>query len=171
MSVRAYVPSTLSRLVALVNGDDLGPAPLAAHAVTAAVRVELEGAGEEDQEYAASSAAAQASVHLLADGDAPRRVVVAVDVPGVREVDDEDPTRGLLDEVVTLAQVAAVLVDGPDAEAVVAAARDALRAGAPDVQRRLERCLAHEPGWWATQEIGSLLEESSTGELGPPPAV
>ena len=38
---------------------------------------------------------------------------------------------------------------------------------ASDADVLLERCLAHELGWWATQEIGALLAEAGPpGELG-----
>ncbi len=54
--------------------------------------------------------------------------------------------------------MAAVLVDAADAEPVVAAARDAVSAGDPEADRLLERCLDHDLGWWATQEIPTLLD-------------
>jgi hypothetical protein len=57
--------------------------------------------------------------------------------------------------------VAAVLVDSVDAESDVSAARTALAEGAPDVDRLVDRCHDHELGWWATQEIGVLLEETA----------
>ena len=48
MTVRVYVPTTMTGLRQLVQADGVGPAPFLAHAVTDAVRNELADAGEED---------------------------------------------------------------------------------------------------------------------------
>ena len=157
MTTRVYVPSTLGRLRAIVTADGIGPAPFVGHAVTPAVREELADLGEEEWEYAASTAAAQSSLALLHDDEPARRVVVAVDVPSVRLAGTEDPTVVEVDAVVPFRLVGAVLADAADAEEHVRAARDALAAGAPDAHRLVERCLDHELGWWAAQEIGDLL--------------
>jgi hypothetical protein len=136
------------RLRAVVGSGSIGPAPFAAHAVTDAVRAAMPDAGEEEWEYAAASAAAQASVALLDEHQPPRRVVLAVDVPEVSPVPGGDhPT------------VVAVLADSADAEPEVAAARAAVGRGSPDAVRLLERCLDHELGWWAAQEVDAVLEE------------
>ena len=58
---------------------------------------------------------------------------------------------------VPLRRLAAVLVDSADAEADVAAARDARLAGAEDAGRLVEACLDHELGWCAAQEVDDLL--------------
>jgi len=158
VTTRVYLPSTLGRLGSFVADGGIGPAPLAAHAVTEEVRRGLADAGEEEWEYAASSAASLASVGLLDRDEPARRVVIAVDVPKEPQVGDpEDPTAVRVDEVVPLRRVAAVLADAPDAEGTVAAAREALAGDSDDADRLLERCLDHELGWWATQEIGDLL--------------
>jgi hypothetical protein len=157
---RVYVPSTLGRLRAVVTADGLGPAPFVAHAVTAEVREELSGAGDDELEYVASAVAASSSLSLLTDHDLPRRVVIALDVPSARSVGGADPTLVEVDDVVPMRLVAAVLVDSVDAEADVSAARTGLAEGAPDVDRLVDRCLDHELGWWATQEIGVLLDET-----------
>jgi hypothetical protein len=157
MTVRVYVPTTLAGLRDVVRSEGVGPAPFLAHAVTDAVRGELADAGEEDWEYAASSAAALASVGLIGEGEPARRVVLAVDVPGVRRVEVEDPTTVEVDTVVPFRWFAAVLADSADAEDTVAAARRAEAAGSPKAPELLERCLDHELGWWATQEISELL--------------
>ena len=157
MTTRVYVPSTLGRLRAIVTADGIGPAPFVGHAVTPVVREELADLGEEEWEYAASTAAAQSSLALLHDDEPARRVVVAVDVPSVRPAGTEDPTVVEVDAVVPFRLVGAVLADAADAEEHVRAARDALAAGAPDAHRLVERCLDHELGWWAAQEIGDLL--------------
>ena len=159
---RVYVPSTLGRLRAVVTADGLGPAPFVAHAVTASVRDELADGGEEEWEYAAAAAAASSSLSLLTERDLPRRVVIAVDVPSVRRVGADDPTLVEVDEVVPMRRIAAVMVDSADAENDVSAARDGLAEGAPDVDRMVERCLDHELGWWASQEVAVLLDETGS---------
>lgn len=157
MTLRVYVPTTLTGLREVVQHDGVGPAPFLAHAVTDALRAELPDAGEEEWEYAAASAASLASVSLVRDGEPARRVVLAVDVPGARPVADDDVTTVEVDEGVPFRRIAAVLADSGDAEPTVAAARDAERDGSPDAARLLERCLDHELGWWASQEIVDLL--------------
>ncbi len=158
MSTRVYLPCTPRTLAAVVAAGGVGPAPLAAHAVTDAVREAL-AAGEEE-EYAAATAAAQSSIGLLRHDELARRVVLAVDVPTIREVPDTaDPTVVEVGEPVPWRRVAAVLVDSADAEDAVGAALEALRQGSPDAARQAERCLDHELGWWAAQEVDALLTD------------
>jgi hypothetical protein len=160
MSVRVYLPTTLTLLRGLLASGVVADGTTTAHAVTEAVRGALPDAGEEDREYAASSAAAQASVAMLDRDEPPRRAVLAVDVPAVRDAGDpEDPTRVLLPEDVVTRQVAALLFDSAEAGRTVRAARDAVLAGSPDAALLLELCLDHELGWWAAQEIEVLLED------------
>jgi creatinine amidohydrolase/Fe(II)-dependent formamide hydrolase-like protein len=162
-TVRVYVPSSLHGLRRIVAANGIGPAPLVAHAVTDALREAYADGGEEEWEYAAASAAAQSSLSLLAADEPARRVVLAVDVPRVRAADPDDPddpTVVRVEEEVPLRWIGAVLVDAADAEADVAAARDAVAAGSSQAESMLERCLDHELGWWATQEIGALLDEA-----------
>jgi len=161
MSVRVYVPSTFAALRAVVQSDGVGPAPFPAHAVTDAVRADLVDGGDEEWEYAAAVAAAQSAVELMLEGDVARRVVIALDVGSVRTVVSDDPTLVEVDEVVPMRRVAAVLADDAAAVSDVAAARDALADGAGDAERLLERCLEHDLGWWAAQEIGDLLDQGS----------
>jgi hypothetical protein len=166
---RVYVPSSLRRLRQVVVAGELGPAPFAAHAVTDALRAAYGDGDEEEWEYAAAAAAAQAAVALLTPGEPARRVVLAVDAARVRPADTGDtgdPTVVTVEAVVPLRRVAAVMTDAADAEPDVAAARDALAAGREDSEALLDRCLDHELGWWATQEISALLEK-----LGPVPPV
>jgi hypothetical protein len=158
VTTRVYVPSTLDLLRGLLSAGLIGPAPFVAHAVTDAVRSELADVGEEEWEYAASTAAAQSAVGLLHPDEPPRRVVLAVDVPAVRGAGLDDPTVVEVDEVVPFHRIDAVLADSQDAERAVAAARDALHRDAPDAAVRLDRCLDHELGWWAAQELGELLD-------------
>ena len=160
-AVRVYVPCTISLLRDIVAADGLGPPPIAAHGVTEALRGAYADGAEEEWEYAASAAAAQASLGLLLGDDQPRRVVVAVDVASARPVDGEDPTLVQVDEPVPMRRVAAVLVDDEDAADDVRAATSQLAAaqgGDPQAEAVVERCLDHELGWYATQEIGDLLD-------------
>jgi hypothetical protein len=163
VSVRVYLATSFAGLRSVVRSDGVGPSPFLAHAVTDAVRDELSDGGDEEWEYAASTAAAQSAVGLLLEDDVPRRVVVALDVASVRRVGSDDPTLVEVDEVVPMRRVAAVLADDATAEGDVAAARDALAAGAPDRDRLLERCLDHELAWWAAQEISQLLDQTTAG--------
>ncbi len=158
---RVYLPSTLSRLADVVASGAVGAAPLRGHAVTEALRTAWPEGGGEEWEYAAMSSAAQDSVGLLAGTDRPRRVVVVVD--GVRVVPvetDDDPTLVAVPDVVAARTIAAVHVDSVQAEADVAAARDAwvdAAAGDAGASAVVERCLEHELGWFARQEIDDLL--------------
>ncbi|MFL6131938.1 MAG: DUF6912 family protein [Nocardioidaceae bacterium] len=161
-AIRVYVPSSLRSLQQISAAKELGTAPSIAHAVTEAVRDAYADGGEEEWEYAAASAAGLASVGLLTGDEPARRVVLAVDVPRVSQVDSEDPTAVRIDEAVPFRRIAAVLADAVDAETDVARAREAVASGASDADVLLERCLAHELGWWATQEIDVLLEEAGS---------
>ena len=159
-TTRVYVPSTLTLLRDIVTADGVGPAPFAAHAVTDALRAAYPDGDDEEWEYAAAAAAAQSSLGLLVEGDEPRRVVVAVDVPGVHPVDGGDVTLVEVDEVVPFRRIAAVLADDESAgDAVAEAARVWADAEAGDAEAAavVEACLDHELGWWATQEISALL--------------
>ena len=174
-AVRVYVPSSLRSLREVVDSREIGPAPIAAHAVTEALRNAYPDGGEEEWEYAAAAAAGLASIGLLSGDEPARRVVLAVDVPRVSsvgsdvdadvdpdvdsDVDSEDPTAVRIDEATPFHRVAAVLADAAEAEPDVARAREALASGAADAEAAQERCLDHELGWWATQEIATLLED------------
>ena len=156
---RVYVPGTLTLLRDIVLADGIGPAPFTAHAVTAELRRAYPDGGDEEWEYAASSAAAESALALLVEGDPARRVVVAVDVGSVVPVEGDDPTLVTVDEVAPFRRIAAVLVDDEEAAADVSAAvaaREAAERGDPEAAALVERCLDHELGWYATQEIAGL---------------
>ncbi|MGZ4427632.1 MAG: DUF6912 family protein [Nocardioidaceae bacterium] len=158
---RVYVPSTLTRLREVVVSGGVGPAPFVAHAVTDALVAAWPDGGDEEYEYAASSAAARTSIGLVGEDDAPRRVVLAVDVGSVGPVGSEDPTAVEIAEVVPFRNIAAVLVDDEAAgDDVAAAAQVWLQAerGDEEAAAVVERTLDHELGWYATQEIPDLLE-------------
>ena len=161
--MRVYLPSTLTALRALLDTGALGDPPLPAYAVTPALREWYAEGDEEELEYAALSLAARASVRLLdADPDAPRRrVVVVAEVEGVEPVPRVDRAAVRVLDAVPLRLVRAVHVDDPAAEADVAAAADAVveaDLGGEDAAFRLEQAEGHELQWYATQEIGPLLE-------------
>src|ERR1700689_936998 len=81
--MRVYLASTLPGLAKILADGQVGPAPLAAFAVTPALREAYASGDDEELEYMAMLAAARQSLRLLeADPAAPRRrVVLAADVP------------------------------------------------------------------------------------------
>ncbi len=160
MSVRVYVPASLSTLGDAVVSGGVGPQPVVGHAVTEELRAALPDADEEQWEYAAMTAAARDSLGILGDQDPPRRVVLAVDAASAAPTDH--PTRVEVDEVVPLRRVAAVHVDDEAAADDVAAARDAWAAaeeGDDEADAVVERCLDRDLGWYATHELPTLLEQ------------
>ncbi len=159
--VRVYVPTTMNRLAAVVAAGGVGPAPFVGHAVTAALQDAWPEAGEEEWEYAALTAAAHEAIGLLTDEDQPRRVVIALDAPGVLPLDQGDPTQVQVAEVVPLRRVASVHVDSVEAADDVEQAREAwarAEAGDEAAGAVVERCSEHELEWYAVQEIGALLQ-------------
>ncbi len=162
MSTRVYLPSSTARLRDLLVSGGVGPPPLLAHAVTDGLRSVLADADEEEWEYAALTAAAQDSLGLLAEDELPRRVVVVAEAETVMPVTGAEGSLVEVEDVVPLRKIVAVHVDAADAADDVAAARDAWQeAGDGDetAMATLERCLDHELGWFATQEIGELVED------------
>ena len=161
MSVRVYVPCTWSQLHDILVAGGVGPVPVPAHAVTGALRTAYPDAGEEEWEYAALTAAAQEAIGLVTDDDPPRRVVVAMDAESMVPVEEPDPSTVQVDEVVPLRKVAAVHVDSEDAEETVAAAVKAWQAaqdGDDEAVAAVDRCLDHELGWFAPQELDDLFD-------------
>jgi len=88
MTVRVYVPTTLTALAAFLGDGGIGPAPVRARAVTTWLREAWPEADEEQWEYAALTAAADDSAALLRREDPPRRVVLAADVEAATESED-----------------------------------------------------------------------------------
>ncbi|MBE1531375.1 DUF6912 family protein [Actinomadura algeriensis] len=167
--MRVYLPSTLALLAGVHESREIGPAPLAAHAVTPALREWYAGGDTEELEYAALTAAARASLRLLAaDPSAPRRrVVLAAEMPdpviewepGDAALDD-DPSLVRLTSPVPWKKIASGHVDDADAEADVAAAVEALPAadaGDDDAEFTVDGAEGHELLWYATQELQHLL--------------
>lgn len=136
MSERIYLPVTSTLLAQLVAEGRLD-GPFRAHAVTEVLRAAWDGGDEESWEYAALMAAAATSALLRGSEDAPRRYVVAADVPSVVPVPGDDPT--LVDVAADLPwkNVAAAHLDTED------------RAAGADEDDDL--------AWFATQEISHLL--------------
>ena len=139
MSVRIYVPATLGRLARYVADGGVGPAPVQGRAVTAALREAWPEADEEQREYAALMAAADDSALLLGPGEAPRRVVLAADVPAVVEAAGSSLVE--VDSAFGLHLVRAVHADTDDL------------AGGPGYDPEDLGDLA----WYAVQEIPDLL--------------
>ncbi|MCU1590686.1 MAG: hypothetical protein JWP11_1942 [Frankiales bacterium] len=154
----------LSRLLDTGRLDD---PPLPGFAVTGALR-EWYAEGDQDElEYAALTLAARASLRLLdVDPDAPpRRVVVVADVadPAVIPAPALDRGAVTVGATVRLADVRSLHVDDPDAEPDVRAAVEAVIAadlGSEEAVFVMEQAEGHELQWYATQELGPLLELS-----------
>jgi len=158
--VRAYVPSTLSKLAHVVAAGGLGPVPVLAHAVTEALRADLPEAGEDEWEYAALCAAAVDSIGMLDLEDLPRRVVIAVDTGTVVTLGGGHQSLVEIHEVVPFQNIAAVHVDSDEAEKDVVLARALWVAEGPAraaTRSAAERCLDHELGWYAAQEISDIV--------------
>ena len=165
--MRVYLPSTLPGLRHLLDTGSVGDPPLPAFAVTGALREWYAEGGDDELEYAALMLAARASLRLLdVDADAPRRraVIVAEVAEGV-VVPAPAVDRGAVHvgEVITLRLVQSVHVDDSSAQADITAAVDAVieaDLGSEDAVFALEQAEGHELQWYATQEIGPLLELS-----------
>lgn len=167
--MRVYLPSTLSGLRTLLDTGTVGNPPLPAYAVTGPLREWYAEGDEEELEYTALSLAARASVRLLdrelllQPGLAPRRVVVVAEVEATEPAPDVDRAAVRVLEPVPLRRVQAVHVDGQEAEVDVRAAAEALveaDLGSDDAAFVVEQAEGHELQWYATQEIGPLLELS-----------
>jgi hypothetical protein len=163
--VRVYLPATMPALTALREQGAFQPPP-EAHAVTPDLREWYAEGDDEELEYVAFTRAAQGALRLLrADAKAPRRrVVVSVDLPAT-ETHRTDRDLGSSAVAVTgpvqLAAVAAIHIDGADAESAVAAAADVIEealAGDPDAQFTVDGAEDHELEWYDPTELGQLLD-------------
>jgi hypothetical protein len=163
--VRVYIPATTSLLRVLIETSEFGTPPVTAFAVTAGLREWYVDDDLEELEYAATLEAARASLRLLAvDPDAaPRRVVVSAELPQAAVTVRDDLDRGVvrLASPVTVQQVASVHVDDSEAEPAVrvaAAVVDAADLGDSDAENAVDDTEGFELAWYATQELGPLLE-------------
>lgn len=162
--MRVYVPSTTSELTRLRDAESLHR-PLPATAVTDELREFYIGSDLDEVEYAALLEAARLSLRMVdADSNAARRrVVIAADVPEAAVEPDPSATRAgvRLRLDLTLSAVVSVHVDGADAEPAVAAAAAVIieaYLGSADAKFIVNGAEAYELGWYATQELGTLLE-------------
>lgn len=162
--MRIYLPATLPMLREAETAGEVGPAPLTGFAVTPALREWYLDDDEEVLEYAAFSQAARAALRLLdADPLAPRRrVVLSADLPDTGVTLHPDLDRAVVRAVrpVPLSALAAIHVDGADAEKDVSAAVGVILAadlGNEDAQFTVDSADDHELEWYAVQELPILL--------------
>jgi Family of unknown function (DUF6912) len=162
--MRVYLPATMPQLAVLRELGEL-IAPGEVHAVTPTLREWYAEGDEEELEYVAFTRAAQGALRLLRhDSKAPRRrVVVSADVPtGVLRRADRELGSSLVGVVsaVPLDAVAAIHVDGVDAELDVAAAAEVVEeaaAGDPDAQFTVDGAEDHELEWYDPSELDRLV--------------
>ena len=166
--MRVYLPATLPGLRTLLDTGVL-VAPLPGFAVTAALREWYAEGDDEELEYVALTLAARASVRLLdrallLDPAAPpRRVVVVVEVAQTEPAPEVDRAAVRVLQDVPMRLVQSVQVDDPSAEADVRAAAEQLveaDLGSEEAAFVVEQAEGHELQWYATQELGPLLELS-----------
>jgi len=167
--VRVYLPATLPLLRHALADGHCRPVGGIGFAVTPGLRVEYDGADDEDLEYLALHDAALASLRLIATSGAdPVRVVLAADTSGeavdlaVAELADLDRAAVRLTGAVPWSAVAAVHLDGGDAaDAVTAAAAviDAADLDDPDAAVTVGNAEDIELAWYAPSEISYLLSE------------
>ncbi|WP_034266344.1 DUF6912 family protein [Actinospica robiniae] len=165
--MRVYLPGTIALLEQLEKERTV-PAGRA-YAVTEALRAWYLEGDEEELEYAALTAAARASLRLLAADPAlpdarALRVVLAADVPEARiragAAESEDP--GVIDitEPVRLKDIASLHVDEAAAREAVRAALAALAAdpaeGDPEAELAVDAVEDFDLLWYGVQELGQL---------------
>lgn len=161
---RIYLSATMASLRKL---GDTGSLPvLYAHSVTPGLREWYTEGDIEDLEYVAFTRAAQDALSLLAEHPSapPRRVVVSVDLPdsGFTVAPGELGGSSItVESPVPLSTVAAIHVDGSEAESDVAAARDLVEAagrGDADAEFTVTACEDHELEWYDPSELEVLLQ-------------
>lgn len=161
--VRVYLPATLPQLAALREHGEL-TAPSEAHTVTPDLREWYAEGDEEELEYIAFTRAAQGALRLLRqDPKAPRRrVVVSADLPPAALRRDDRELGSSLVAVggpIPIASMAAIHVDGTNAEFDVAAAAEVILAavaGDPDAQFTVDGAEDHELEWYDPSELDRL---------------
>ncbi|MER7275547.1 hypothetical protein ABT369_13900 [Dactylosporangium sp. NPDC000244] len=164
---RVYLPATLAQLAVLRESGELPP-PTEAHAVTPSLREWYAEGDEEELEYVAFTRAAQSGLRLLRhDAKAPRRrVVLSADLPGAMVKMnglDLGSSNVEISGKIALRTVAAIHVDGHDAEADVAAAADVVEeaeAGDPDAQFTVDGAEDHELEWYDPSELDQLVDRA-----------
>lgn len=169
--MRVYFPATLAMLQSLNESGEFVPLGGTGFALTPALRESYTAGDDEELAEAAMREAARASLRLIdaestgvaGEGPAlpPRRVVVAADVDGAVARPDLDSAVVKVPGSVQRAAIAAVHVDGADAEPAVRAAVDAVDAadlGDLDAELAIGDVEDFDLGWYATQELPFLLE-------------
>src|SRR5215471_8371947 len=157
--MRVYLPSTLTAVAGTLAKGEAGPPPLAAFAVTPALREAYASGDDEELEYVAMLTAARRSLRLLADDpDAPRRrAVLSADVPdGEVSWDpyDDEPAAVVLATAVPRTALVSGHIDVADAAAAVAAAD----VGDEDAAFTVDSAEGHELAWYAVQELEYLSD-------------
>lgn len=162
--MRVYLAATVPLLARLER--DGGLELHVGYAVTPSLRAWYSEGDEEELEYAALTAAARASLRLLADQpEAPRRrVVVAADVPEARVAapagGESEPGVIEITGLVRLVDIAALHVDEAAAEHAVAAAAEAsgpADKGDGDAAFTVDAVEDYDLLWYAAQELADLV--------------
>lgn len=164
--MRVYLPSTLPALAGILRAGQLSAGP--AFAVTPLLREAYASGDQEELEYVALTAAARASLRMLADdlAAAPRRVVLAAEVNDAQVTwigldPDSDPAQVILTAPVRIAELVSAHVDDREAVKDIQAAVEALAAadeGDDDALFAVDQAEGNELGWYATQELPYLVE-------------
>ena len=166
--MRVYVPATWPMLRTLVKNGEVDPIGGTAFALTPRLREHYTSGDDDELEYAAMTEAARASLRLLAvelclgpEATPARRVVVSADLEDVTLRPDLDDGAVRIAGSVPLEKVAAVHVDGEDAEYDVRQASEAVDAadmGDMDAEFLVGEAEDHELAWYDPSEIVHLVE-------------
>jgi hypothetical protein len=162
--MRVYLPCTLPALAEVLSVGAISNVPVPGYAVTPALREWYSSGDMEELEYVALTHAARASLRLLAQDPAARRlrVVLAAEVPEASVLAAngfDDPALVQVTARVPVRDIKSGHVDDHGAEAEVAAAVAALPAadaGDEDARFVVEGAEGFELLWYATQELGGL---------------
>ena len=165
--MRVYLPATLSGVRLALEQGSVQVRSGYGFAVTEPLRLEYPDWSEDDLEYLAMQDASRASLRLLAAGgeDEPAlRVVIAADIDDAEVTARPELDRAVisLPDSVAWPVVAAVHVDGADAEPAVRAAAaviDAADLGDDDAEFALGSAEDFDLAWYAPGEIRYLVEE------------
>jgi hypothetical protein len=162
--MRIYLPATLTILRDLHKHGEIGGETSTAFAITPALREWYLDDDEEVLEYQAFTEAARAALRLLdADPLTPRRrAVLAADIDTARVTPHPELDRAVVRVAgpITIDQVAAIHLDGSDAEPDVAAASAVVMAadlGDDDAQFTVDSVEDHELEWYGVQELPNLV--------------
>lgn len=159
--MRIFVPATPAGLAAAVAAGELGPAPVAAFAVTGSLRESFGEGDEEELALVATEAAAWESLRLLADQQSAdhRRLVLTAEVSdgavAVRTPPAPLAADGgvLLTAALPLTAVLSVLADPASLRPLVAAAVASVAAGRIAADVADVDALAADPGLAALDEV------------------